>query len=547
MSSGSAVSPFLSSLLDMSNASFAILPILMQFSDSEYVRTPEQIRREATIFGREFNKWYILPFCILTQFCCGSMYSWSIYNQPIDQLLYGNPLANMAPTTFYITVGSFGFTSAILGPWLERNSPRLSLMIGISLFYVGNLLTALGLHLKTIVLVYLGYGLIGGAGLGSSYVVTVSTVTKWFPDSRGIASGLAVCGFGAGSIAFAKIPLLFMHNIGLPLTFVSMSSIFFVVVFLCSLIMRTPPPGYNVNGLIIESSRTASKSMDGDSHLDTVDDRPTIRISLIQALTSRDFWLMYFVFMANQLFGLVVISRLSNMTQSLFNVSPNGAATIVSIDGGFNLFGRIFFAAISDLIGRKVTFGFMLGGQCLVLGFLATAMTDKSYWAYLMISWVGTACYGGGFAVIPAFLSDMFGPNNISACHGLILTAWSIAAIGGGLLFTGLYNRLSAIYGRLDPYPYTANVWWIFGVVCFGFLLLFLVRSLIRDRLFPAVPGQVLRVRLFGRMIRVVRANGWTIEVLSREQEDHEWEEYLMLCIVKLRLVKNEAYHQATF
>ncbi|KAJ1951648.1 hypothetical protein IWQ62_006408, partial [Dispira parvispora] len=173
---------------------------LANHSDAEYVRTPEQIQQDAYIFGRPFNKWYIVPMCILTQFCCGSMYSWSIYNRPVDQLIFGDPLRNMAPTTFYITVGAFGITSAILGPWLERNSPRKSLMIGTTLFYLGNLITALGLHVRQIALVYMGYGLIGGAGTGASYVVTVSIMTKWFPDSRGFASGLAVCGFGAGAI-----------------------------------------------------------------------------------------------------------------------------------------------------------------------------------------------------------------------------------------------------------------------------------------------------------------------------------------------------------
>ncbi|KAJ1659913.1 hypothetical protein IWQ61_001076 [Dispira simplex] len=497
--------------------------------------------------------------CILTQFCCGSMYSWSIYNRPVDQLIFGDPLRNMAPTTFYITVGAFGITSAILGPWLERNSPRKSLMIGTTLFYLGNLITALGLHVRQIALVYLGYGLIGGAGTGASYVVTVSIMTKWFPDSRGFASGLAVCGFGAGAIAFSKIPLLFMNRIGLPTTFSLMGTVYFVVMMLCSQVLRMPPPGHNVNGLIIDGGH---RNKAGHTHLattdgtieygeregsETADDRPSIRISLIQALTSRDFWLLYFVFMANQLFGLVVISRLSNMTQTLFNNSPDSAATIVSIDGGFNLFGRLFFATISDLVGRKITFGIMLGGQTLFLGFFPMTVQHKVYWGYLMISWVGTSCYGGGFSVIPAFLSDMFGPNNITACHGLILTAWSIAAIGGGLLFTSLFNSYVVKYG-IDHYlPYVVNIWWIFGVAGFGFLLIFFIRSLIRDRLFPAVPGQLFRVRIFGRMIRLVRSDRLRLEILSPEQENNEWEEYLMLCIIKLRLVKNDTLTQAAF
>ncbi|RKP33402.1 major facilitator superfamily domain-containing protein, partial [Dimargaris cristalligena] len=416
--------------------------------------------------------------------------------------------------------------------------------IGTTLFYIGNLLTALGLHVRHIALIYVGYGIIGGAGIGASYVVTVSIVTKWFPTSRGFASGLAVNGFGAGAIAFAKIPLTFMNDLGLPRTFAIMGTCYFVVMFGCAQILRVPPPGHNINGLIIEPSRPHAKSLEGHHEMETVDDRPTIRISLIQALTSRDFWILYFVFMANQLFGLVVISRLSNMTQTLFKNSANSAATVVSIDGGFNLFGRIFFATVSDLIGRKITFGLMLGGQCIFLGFFPGVIEGRTYWAYLMISWVGTACYGGGFSVIPAFLSDMFGPNNISACHGLILTAWSIAAIGGGLLFTGLYDRFSHEGGTL---MYTANIWWIFGIVCFGFLLVLFIRSLIRDRLFPAVPGQLFRLRLFGRTIRLVKTNGLSVEVLSREQEDNEWEEYLMLCIIKLRLVKNETYGQALF
>ncbi|KAJ1952464.1 hypothetical protein IWQ62_006215 [Dispira parvispora] len=141
----------------------------------------------------------------------------------------------------------------------------------------------------------------------------------------------------------------------------------------------------------------------------------------------------------------------------------------------------------------------------------------------------------------------MFGPNNITACHGLILTAWSIGAVGGGLLFTNLFNSYVDKYG-IDHYlPYVVNIWWIFGVVSFGFVLVFFIRSLIRDRLFPAVPGQIFRVRIFGRMVRLVRGDRLRLEILSPEQETNEWEEYLMLCIIKLRLVKNDTLTQAAF
>ncbi|KAF9092426.1 hypothetical protein BGX27_001798, partial [Mortierella sp. AM989] len=182
------------------------------YSRIDYVRSEAQLAREAYLIGNiKFNRWVFLPAAFCFQAVCGTLYAWSVFNALIDNALYatadGTPTTvHMAAITFYVALGCFGVASSVMGPWLERNGPRKAGLLGATLFLTGNLITALGIHLKLISLVYIGYGIFGGLGLGISYISPVSALQKWFPDRRGVAAGLAVSGFGAGSIVMAKIP-----------------------------------------------------------------------------------------------------------------------------------------------------------------------------------------------------------------------------------------------------------------------------------------------------------------------------------------------------
>lgn len=378
-------------------------------------------------------------------------------------------------------------------------------------------------------LLYFGYGVLGGAGLGLCYISPVSALQKWFPDRRGLAAGFAVCGFGAGSIVLAKIPQPLIDSVGLPMTFVVLGCCYFVAMLLCAVVFRVPPPGFQVNGMDMYRNRVPST--DGQVEANENEKAaaefkdPGATMVLRSAIFSKEYHIMYIMFFGNSIAGLVFLSRLANIIKDIFGKDEATAATIVAINGGFNLGGRLFFSTISDRLGRKNAFFVMLASQVVILGSLPTIMEKRIYWAFLLVIWILTSCYGGGFGCIPAFLCDMFGPSNIGALHGIILTAWSLAGVGGGLLFTEIYNHLLANgYTTKDPFVYSVNLWWILGVACFGFVFLLFVGTNIRDRLLPKAKGEWFRIRLFGRRTRV---GLFGVRPLSQAEEEAEWESFV--------------------
>ncbi|OAQ28891.1 MFS general substrate transporter, partial [Linnemannia elongata AG-77] len=527
--------------------------IYRHYSRVDYVRTEAQLDREAYLIGNiRFSRWIFLPAAFCFQAVCGTLYAWSVFNNLIDTALYG-PATNthLAAITFYVALGCFGVSSSIMGPWLERNGPRKAGLLGAVLFLIGNLITALGVHVKMIALVYVGYGIFGGLGLGISYISPVSALQKWFPDRRGVAAGLAVSGFGAGSIVMAKIPDPLAAAVGLPFTFVILGSFYFVVMVVCAFVFRVPPPGYVVNGLDVWAVRVddydedecfetrthteaeirelAAISMTSRRNSTRCGARtgydPSMSISLMDAFYSREFRLMYIMFLGNTMAGVVIISRLANIATDIFDHNKDAASTIVSINGGFNLVGRLFFASLSDRIGRKNSYMIMLGSQAIILACLPTIMQTRCNWAFLMSIWILTSCYGGGFGCIPAFLCDMFGPSNIGPLHGVILTSWSLSSVGAGLLFTAIYNHLlDTGYTVHDSYIYSINMNWILAGVALGLFMALFVRTGIRDRLLPAVPGEFFHSRIFGRILRFGR---FGLKWVTKEQEESEWAAYV--------------------
>ncbi|KAJ1948734.1 hypothetical protein EC988_005056, partial [Linderina pennispora] len=310
-------------------------------------------------------------------------------------------------------------------------------------------------------------------------------------------------------------------------------------------------------------------------------ERPTIHISLGEALKSRDFWLLYVAFLANIVFCLVVLSNLPALINRLFgregrvpHAPPLESHVAVSIEGAFNMSGRVLVGFMSDMIGRKTTFLILLIVQIVVLACIPMTITSGHFWPFLILIWIATLCYGGGFGMIPTFLSDMYGSSNTSSCHGVFLTAWSIASVGGGLTFTGIVNHyLSSGYKRYDTKPYNVNFAWMMALVAVGLVCCLLMRSSISDRMFPAVPNQILRIRVFGRMLRVLWVRGnhvddvaavvgpasiyypgrntnsqchiWRcgrlhLELLSKEQEKSIWEEYLHLYVEQQHHLQQE-------
>ncbi|KAJ2005095.1 hypothetical protein H4R26_002142 [Coemansia thaxteri] len=587
--------------------------LLEYYSHTEYRPSHAQIEKDRYVFFGLLpcRQWMAIPAGILIQFCYGSVYAWSIFNAPINTAMSDNPDTGGAEITFYIALGVLGFTGAIFGPWIESSHPQKSGIIGLVVFYSGHLTSALALQVRMMSLLYFGYGFVAGVGLGIGYVSTIDAVSKWWPKARGTAAGCAVMGFGGGSLAFSAINKWLLDHTSLPLTFLILGTINVVVMFICIQFICPPPPGHNLDGIpmIDEAELTlpqpqfqrqcqrlgeVGSAAKHGAHPANVEsekqarflailgsERPVLHISLAEALRSRDFWLLYVSFLANIVFCLVILSNLPKIINRLFGQGskvpkdpPLPAYLAVSIEGGFNMAGRVLVGLISDMAGRKTTFLIILLMQIVVLASLPFAIQAESFWGFLTLVWVATTCYGGGFGMIPAFIADMFGINNTSSCHGVILTAWSLASICGGLAFTGVVNRFID-HGSM-PYEtriYTVNFLWMLGVVIVGFACCLFIRSSIRDRLFPALPGQILRMRVFGRVLRLIysdwhsdgrqpassatdcgstsqtensnsclryrRCKGQLrCELLTKHQEQQEWEEFLVLRAVQHRLMK---------
>ncbi|KAF9351008.1 hypothetical protein BGX26_010881 [Mortierella sp. AD094] len=592
------------------------------YSRVDYVRSEAQLAKEAYLIGNiKFSRWIFLPAAFCFQAVCGTLYAWSVFNNLIDNALYstsdGSPTTtHMAAITFYVALGCFGVASSIMGPWLERHGPQKAGLLGAVLFLIGNLITAVGIHVKLISLVYIGYGIFGGLGLGISYISPVSALQKWFPDRRGVAAGLAVSGFGAGSIVMAKIPDPLSAAVGLPITFVILGFFYFLVMVICAFVFRVPPPGYVVNGLNVWAVRVDDMDQENGTETCTqtdidvenlgfkisieqpiqytnmassmtfnpdneslhplhplqqpaprisIDDNsappispisatatvvpsvavsmntsrrnsakiairtgydPSISMSLMDGLYSREFRLMYIMFLGNTMAGVVMISRLANIATDIFGHSKDTASTIVSINGGFNLVGRLAFASLSDRIGRKNSYFIMLSSQAIILVCLPLIMKSNTNWAFLMVVWFLTSCYGGGFGCIPAFLCDMFGPSNIGPLHGVILTSWSLSSVGAGLLFTAVYNHfLENGYTVHDTYIYVVNLHWLLAGVLVGLFVTVFVRSGIRDRLLPNSSGEFFHSRIFGRIMQFGR---FGIHWMTKEEEQQAWAAYVV-------------------
>jgi MFS family permease len=440
----------------------------------------------------------------------------------------------------YEITAVFGITAAILGPWLERNGPFKGAILGASLFYLGNLLTALGVYVKSFGLIYFGYGFIGGAGLGISYISPVSPLQKWFPELRGLAAGLAVCGFGAGSIFSpytqkALIGVTYattgVANVGLPLTFVILGSAYFVIMSLCALVLRMPPPGYEVKGIRIETVKGAEKyKLDKTGN----DDFDPFAMTLIESLTSKEFILTYFMFMFNELTGLLIISKIQSIVQNQLGKSANYAADINSALGGMNLLGRLIVPLTSDFVKqRKPFFLLSLAVQAVMLGLLPGSINSQNTSLTLACAFLIAFFYGAGFGIIPAFLSDQFSSKNCGATHGMILTSWSFAGVVGGLVFTAVYNQqktlLTETMGKETAllYMYNINFQWILAFVILGFVICCFIPANIIDRKLPKVDGEWFRFRFINN--RVVRVIGGRPVMISREQEMNEWNAYLDL------------------
>ncbi|CAI5733332.1 unnamed protein product [Peronospora destructor] len=296
-----------------------------------------------------------------------------------------------------------------MGPWIERRGPRAGVVLGTSSFLIGNIIVGIGVHYKAIAAIYIGYGIFCGFGIGLCYISPVSTLQKWFPDYRGTAAGFAVGGYGAGSVVWAKVYLPCIDAIGLSSTFILIGCVMAFAMYMSAIVLRSPHVGFVVSGLNIhgeevdKADETMHLSDQVSSHeyefipTTTKQDIQEIvepilatealvrNLTLIDAIKTPDFVCMYFMFFGNQLYGLIVLSKLSSMCTDIFDKSANQASDIVSINGVFNCCGRIVFPLLSDVVVRKIKMEYAFARKCLYFYALASQSSyprhDPDYYA----------------------------------------------------------------------------------------------------------------------------------------------------------------------
>jgi MFS family permease len=410
------------------------------------------------------NRWLIPVGAVAVHICIGSVYAWSTFNRPFQALLPNAPAWFSPPYTTYSTaLVLLGLSAAFGGPWVERRGPRAAATAAAVLFGCGLLIGGIGLALRQSILVFLGMGVIGGMGCGLGYIAPVSTLVKWFPDRRGMATGMAIMGFGGGAALASPLNVRLMNSLGVPTAVMSLAAIYLVVMLIGARILRRPPEGWKPLGW--DPPEKVSKQTS---------------VTRNAALRTPQFYLLWAVLFINVTAGIGILAQASPIVQDLFQQTPVEAATFVLLLSIFNLIGRFFWASSSDYIGRRNTYTIFFAVQ-VVLFLLIPGIAGRGDWLYFQASlFVVVSMYGGGFATIPAFLADIFGPDNVGAIHGAVLTAWSAAAIAGPVIVTELSNRAKAALapGANHVHIYDGPLQVLAGLLSVGFVLTLLVRPL---------------------------------------------------------------------
>ena len=408
-----------------------------------------QIEREAAPATVSFNRWFIPLGAVAVHVCIGSVYAWSTFNRPIQAIFPMEPWWFSPPyTTFTTALVLLGLSAAFGGPWVERRGPRAAATAAALFFGIGLIIGGVGLVLKQSILVFLGMGVIGGIGCGLGYISPVSTLVRWFPDLAGYLN------------------VFFMNEFGVARTMIALGATYLVIMMLGARILRRPPDGWKPVGW---SAPLKSNRM--------ITDRS---VSRNEAVRTVQFVLLWGILFINVTAGIGILAQASPMMQDLFSKTPIEAAVIVSLISIFNAGGRFLWASVSDYIGRRNTYTVFFVVQFFLFLWIPRLAATGNWPIFLASLFVVFTMYGGGFATIPAFLADIFGPENVSAIHGATLTAWSAAAVVGPVIITELSNRAKASLAegasRIHVYDVPLEV--LAVLLAVGFVLTLLVRPL---------------------------------------------------------------------
>jgi MFS family permease len=438
--------------------------------------TSSFLDRQNTVAPPGYNRFLVPPAALAVHLSIGQAYAFSTFNLPLTKLI---GLSASAPGDwdlkqvgwiFSIAIVFLGSSAAVFGRWVERVGPRKSMFASALCFSGGFLLSAVGIHLHQLWVIYLGYGVLGGCGLGIGYISPVSTLIKWFPDRPGMATGMAIMGFGGGALIAAPLSVLLMAHFKTPVsngvleTFVTMGVIYFMFMMIGVYTVRVPAADWKPDGW---TAPAKPKQLMTNAN-----------VAVEMAWRTPQFWLLWVVLCMNVSAGIGVIGQASPMIQEIFpgHVTPVAAASFVGLISLFNMIGRFFWASTSDYIGRRNTYmiffalGIVLYASVPTLGHIGSILLFVAAFCVIL------SMYGGGFATIPAYLRDIFGTYQVGAIHGRLLTAWSVAGVLGPVLIN--YIRQYQIdSGVPKAQAYSVTMYIMCGLLLLGFLCNFAMRA----------------------------------------------------------------------
>ncbi|PYK13247.1 MAG: MFS transporter [Verrucomicrobia bacterium] len=398
------------------------------------------------------NRWVIAIAGVFLQIALGAVYAWSVFRIPLSKQ-FGWSISQVT-FTFTISIFVLGFAAFFGGLWMNRVGPRTVALTAGTFYGLGVFLASFSAN--KLWWLYLSYGVIGGIGLGLGYIVPVATLVKWFPDRRGLITGIAVGGFGAGALITAPVATRLIQTVGVLRTFAYLGVAYFIVTIIASLFMRNPPEGWQPEGWTPSEKETAQ--------------RATHDFVLSEALKAWQWWALWLILFLNTSAGIAIISQEAPIFEELTKASAIVAGGMVGIASLGNGVGRVFWAWLSDLITRRGTFTVMFIVQVLLFWFLPTITVPS---IMTTVTFVILMCYGGGFGTMPAFTADYFGPKNVGPIYGLMLTAWSFASVFGPLYIARMRETTGNYSGALH----------FIAIVMFGSVLLpIIVRPPRRER-----------------------------------------------------------------
>lgn len=396
------------------------------------------------------NRWLIAASAVGVHITIGSVYAWSVYTKPLIEKL-GWELKD-TQFTFSIAIFFLGISAAFLGHFLEKHGPRRSGLLSAIFFGSGIAGSGLAIFLESLPLLYLFYGVFGGIGLGIGYITPVSSLVKWFPDRRGLATGLAIMGFGFAALISSPLIVQLISSVGIANTFFMMGAVYFLIILVSSRYLAPPPPGWVPEGY--KASGDTGKKISEDLS----------QLTANEAIKTKRFYYLWLMLFINITCGIAIISVASPMAQEYTGLTPVAAATMVGIMGLFNGIGRIGWASFSDYIGRPNMFTIFFGIQIIAYFLLPGISNALLFQAVIFLI---LSCYGGGFATIPAYIGDMFGTKQLGAIHGYILTAWAAAGIAGPLF---------AAWTRTISNSYNDTLYVFAGLLIIALVVSFLIR-----------------------------------------------------------------------